>query len=262
MGDVERAHVAELARRDRRRIAGGFAERGKDAARRKTLQRILERGLADRIVDHRHALAAGDLAHAWRKIVVAQHVVAAVGAGDFGLVVAADRADHGGAEMLGPLADDQADAAGRGVDHDGVAGLHLVGGVEEIARGHAADHHRGRGAFVDAGWQFDDACGRRDPRLGIGVVGAADRSDAVAGVRDRSRLRPTASITPALSVPRPDGNAFTACWPRRTNMSRKLSATALCRMRTSPGPGSGQRYVIPAQHLRPAGPVEQKCFHR
>ena len=50
---------------------------------------------------------------------------------------------------------------------------------------------------------------------------------------------PTASITPALSVPIPEGNDLTACWPRRTSMSRKLSATAVCRIRTSPGPGSG-----------------------
>ena len=41
--------------------------------------------------------------------------------GELGLGVAADRADHRRAEMLCPLAEDEADAARRGVDQDGVA---------------------------------------------------------------------------------------------------------------------------------------------
>ena len=54
---------------------------------------------------------------------VEDDVVAAVGAGQLGLRVARDGADHGQAQQLGPLGDDQADAAGGGVQQDGVAGL-------------------------------------------------------------------------------------------------------------------------------------------
>ena len=87
-------------------------------------------------------------------------MIAAMRAGDLGLLLAADGADHGRAEMLGPLAHDQADAAGGGMDQDGVAGLHRIGFVQQIARGHAADHHRGGGALVDAVRQRDHARGR------------------------------------------------------------------------------------------------------
>src|SRR4051812_318476 len=57
---------------------------------------------------------------------VDDRVVAAVGPGQLRLLVRADRADHGRAQRLEPLAGDQADAAGRGVEEDRVARLHPV----------------------------------------------------------------------------------------------------------------------------------------
>ena len=66
----------------------------------------------------------------------------AVGAGELGLFVAADRADDGCAERFRPLADDQPDAAGCGVDQDRLARLHPMDRAEEHVRGHALQHHR------------------------------------------------------------------------------------------------------------------------
>ena len=101
------------------------AEQRGDAERREAVERFVERVLADGVVDDRHFLAAGDLVDARDEILarVDDGVVAAMGLGELRLFVVADGADHGGAEMLGPLADDQADAARRGMDQDGLAGF-------------------------------------------------------------------------------------------------------------------------------------------
>ena len=59
----------------------------------------------------------------------------AVGLGELALVLGADGADHGGAQRLAPLAEDEADAAGGRMHQDGVALLHLVGAAQrDIAR--------------------------------------------------------------------------------------------------------------------------------
>jgi hypothetical protein len=50
------------------------------------------------------------------------------------------------AARLGPLAEQQADAAGRGMEQDGVALLdpRLDGAVDQVLGGHALQHHRRR----------------------------------------------------------------------------------------------------------------------
>ncbi len=60
----------------------------------------------------------------------------------FGLLLAGHHADHGGAEVLRPLAQDQPDAAGRGMHHDRVAGLHREGAPDQVLRGQPLQHHR------------------------------------------------------------------------------------------------------------------------
>ena len=101
-------------------------------------------------------------------------------AGNLGLRLAADGADHRCAKMLGPLADDQADAASGSMNQDAVARTHPIGLVQQITRGHATDHHRGRRAFVDAFRQRDHARGRHQPQFGIGPIGPRDATHAVA----------------------------------------------------------------------------------
>ena len=107
-------------------------------------------------------------------------MVATVGAREFGLFVGAHGADDGGADGLRPLAGDEADASGGGVEEDGVARLHLAGAVQEILHGHALEHHRGSGLVVDPVGDSDNAGGGYEARLGIGAHGRRGVGDAVA----------------------------------------------------------------------------------
>ena len=104
----------------------------------------------------------------------------AMGARQFGLLLGGDHADHGGAEMLCPLAHDQPDTAGRGVDDDGVARLHAIGAAEQVLRGQALQHHRGGGVEFDTVGQLDQAVGRDHPLGGIGADRAGGIGDAIA----------------------------------------------------------------------------------
>ena len=92
-----------------------------------------------------------------------------MGLGKLCLLVAADRADHGDAEMLGPLAEDQADAARRGMQQDGLAGFDPIGLADEILHRQALQHHRRGGLVIDVVGQLDQAIGRNQPLLGIGA---------------------------------------------------------------------------------------------
>ena len=82
--------------------------------------------------------------------------------------------------MLGPLRQDQADAAGGGMQQDGFAGFDAIGLADQILHRQALQHHRRRGLVVDAVGQFDQAIGRDQPRLGIGADRGGAIGDAVA----------------------------------------------------------------------------------
>ena len=71
-------------------------------------------------------------------------MVGAVLLGERRLLLRPYRADDGRAQMLAPLAQDEADAARSRVDQDGVAFLDLVDVAHEVLRGHAFEHHAGR----------------------------------------------------------------------------------------------------------------------
>ena len=106
-------------------------------------------------------------------------MVAAMGLGEFGFLVAADGADDGRTQRLGPLARDEADPAGRGMEQDGVAFLDLVGLPDQVLGRHALEHHRGRLLIGDAVRQHDQAIRRHDPHLRIGALGAARIGNAI-----------------------------------------------------------------------------------
>ena len=97
-----------------------------------------------------------------------------------GLLVVAHGADHGGAQLLGPLAGDEAHPAGGGVEQDGVAGLHLDGLAQQVLGGHPLEHHgRGR-AIVDLGGQRHQPVGRQHPLLAVGARSPAGVGHPVA----------------------------------------------------------------------------------
>ena len=110
--------------------------------------------------------------------------------GDLGLLLGRDGADHAQAEQLGPLDGDQADAAGRGVQQDGVAGLHPRVGLQQPVGGAEAAHGRGGGGFMaDPVGQLDQRADRHHPLGRIGAERAAGVGDAVAG-REAGDARP------------------------------------------------------------------------
>ena len=81
--------------------------------------------------------------------------------------VRADRADHGRADRARPLAGDETDAArGRVEQHHRLVRA-WVGLAQQVAHGHALQHHRGGGLLVDAGRQLDQAVGSDQPLLRI-----------------------------------------------------------------------------------------------
>ena len=94
--------------------------------------------------------AVGQLAHLGGEAVVAQHVVGAGAAGQRLLLVGGDGGDDVRALGLEQLDQQQAHAAGAGVQQHGVARLHLEGGVDQVVRGDALQGERGGGEVVDA----------------------------------------------------------------------------------------------------------------
>ena len=112
--------------------------------------------------------------------------------GELDLLVRTRRADHRRAEVLRPLAGDQANAAGRGVEQQDRVGADLVGLAQQIAHRHALQHHRGRRFIGDPVGQLHGTVGRHQALLrvgahGIGVGDAVARlelSYATADIRD------------------------------------------------------------------------------
>jgi hypothetical protein len=82
-------------------------------------------------------------------------MVAAMSLGERGLRVTADGADDGGAQRLGPLTRNQANAASRRMEQDGVAFLDPIGLPDEVLGRHALEHHCGSLLVGDAVWQHD-----------------------------------------------------------------------------------------------------------
>ena len=107
-------------------------------------------------------------------------MVAAIVSGEPRLRLIANRADDCGAEVLGPLADNESDAARRGMDQDRLAALHRMGAADEVPGGHALQHHC-RGLLVgDAIGHRDETVGRHYALIGISAEGPAGIGDAIA----------------------------------------------------------------------------------
>ena len=169
--EIERALGRKRPGLERRNRSRGVAEAHHQAARAEAIQRSLECFLAHRVVDHRQSLALGDPAHPVGEVLLGidDRMVAAMVAGQFRFLPAADGADDGRAQMLGPLAKDQPDPAGGGVDQDGISFLDPVGLAQEVADSHTLEHHRRRGLVRDAGRNLHHPVGRDQAFLRIGA---------------------------------------------------------------------------------------------
>ena len=124
-------------------------------------------------IDDVHPGTAGEFVHPRGDILCARidDMIAAAGLGDCELVVAADRADHGGAKRLCPLAEQRAHAARRGVDQHRVARPHAVALAQQVLGGHAAQERAGDILRLDAGGHRYQRVRRDDAFLRIGPEG-------------------------------------------------------------------------------------------
>ncbi len=163
--------------------AGGLAEVDQVAARGQAGQGIVEGVLADGVVGHVHAAAVGELLDGVHHVLfpVENHMVAAVAAGAFGFVLAADGADHGGAQVARPLAQQLPDPAGGGLDQDDAALADREDVGEQDAGGEAAHHHAGHQHVVDVVRQAHQPAGVDQALVGVGAVVAGGIGDPVAG---------------------------------------------------------------------------------
>src|SRR5207248_782121 len=115
-----------------------------EPARRQAVDAALPRVLANGVVDDLQALATGDALH-FRGEVLPRVEDRLVGAGlprELGLLFGGHGADHLRTAQARDLAEDQADAARRGVHQTGVTLLQRIRGAREIVRGHALQHDR------------------------------------------------------------------------------------------------------------------------
>lgn len=123
----------------------------------------------DPVVTDRDAFPVGDLQHPGRKILraIVDGVIAAILPGKRGLRRTTDRADDRGAEMFGPLGEQRAHAASRGMDQDGLAGFGLINLTNQIVGCHAP-HGGGHGGLrVDIVGEVVQLVGWNQPGFGM-----------------------------------------------------------------------------------------------
>src|SRR5665213_1143340 len=257
LGRAFQVNEKQPARHRSRRLA----EQRHQPQRRQAVERFEEGVLADRIVDYRQLLAAGDLVDPGNEILAAvkDRVVAAMRLGERRLFLAADRADHRRAEMLRPLAGDEPDPASGGVDEDRLARLYDMGAADEVPGGHALEHHRRGFAVGNAVGNRDQPVGRHHPLLAVGAERSAGIGDAVA------RLQPGDPGPDLL-----DDAAALAAEPARQRHRVKPAAligvdiVETDRLVLEPHL-AGARLVdadlLPGKHVRAAGLLETDRLH-
>jgi len=114
-----------------------------------------------------------------------------MGQRELALGIGAGGADELEAERLRPLAGDQADAAGGGMEDNEVAGLEAFGRqrpAQQVLGRQALQHHRGAGLEGDRVGQLADGLGRHHAQLAIGARGRTGVGRAVTGLQVRDAL--------------------------------------------------------------------------
>ena len=183
-GRKQRAVIVEFGDREWRHRTRGVAETDEQSARLEAGQRTRKRGLADAVIDDVAEFVAADLLDARDEIlvVVEDDVIAAIGEREVGLRLGADGADDMGAERPRPLAGEQPDAAGGGVDQHPMVRLDLEGLVQQVPDRQPLQHQHRALLVGDMVGQLDQFVRRDVPLAGIAaeieIIG-----DAVAGMK-------------------------------------------------------------------------------
>ena len=166
-GEEQRAVGGQRERRDRIDRSGRVAERRHHPSRAEQREAGVEHRLADAVVHHVERARPGDLGDRLGEVDVAveDHVIGAGGARELGLLGGSDRGEHLGAQALGDLDQEQADAAGTGVDETAAARREWIGVGGEVVGGHALERDgSGHVEVDDVGHAHDPVGGRHDGR--------------------------------------------------------------------------------------------------
>jgi len=166
---VQRAAPHQLVQTERLHLARRVTEAHENAVRPQAIQRLVKRRAADRVVDDGNA-AARELADAARNVVaVEQHVLAAKAQSELALRRRADDAYDTRAELARPLRRDEADAAGRRVEHNPVSRRDLVAALQQIPSRQPLQHHRRGRLVADRVGKLDEATRGDDAFVGVGA---------------------------------------------------------------------------------------------
>ena len=185
-------------------------------------------------------------------------MIGPAGLGDLRLRRRADGADDGRAEMLAPLAEDLPDAAGRGVDQDGVARLHAIGLAQQVLGSEALQHHRRRLLEADIIGQLDQMLDVDIARLGVGA-GRRRIGDAVADLEARDVGAERGDDAGALAA----GNERQLCRiePGAEIDVEVIDADGVMADARLPGAGRGQLDLLQLQDFRTAGLMDADGAH-
>ena len=110
--------------------------------------------------------------------------MATIGARLLGFFIRAYGADHGSAQIVGPLAHDCADTPRGGMNKDGFARLYGMAFEHQHMNGHAFEHHGSSGMVIDIVGEGDDCGCRHDTRFRIPV----QEVPSVAKVNEKNKI--------------------------------------------------------------------------
>ncbi len=159
---IQRALLRQQQNVERRDGPGRVAEAHPHTTRCEAVERRRKRVLADAVKDDRHALAAGQRLDPLNEVLagVDDRVRAAVRLRERRLLVRAHRADHRDAKRASPLAGDEADAAGGGMEQDRLASREPTRLPKQVLDRESLQHQRCGRAVGNAIGQLDQAVRR------------------------------------------------------------------------------------------------------
>ena len=135
----QRAFAGKDHRIERLDRTAGLPIKNHVAARPKTIETLLERVCAHRVIDDVNAAACGEALHFRYEILLAinDHFIGTGAPREFGFRFGTNGGIHGCTEFLCDLRQQQPNATGGSVNERLVSGLERKGAVREVVSGHA-----------------------------------------------------------------------------------------------------------------------------
>ena len=238
----------------------GGAEAHEHSKRPQAIERGREGRLADAVIDHIAEFSLGDFFHAGGEILLAieDRVLGSGLFGELGFFGRAHRPDHGRAERLRPLAENESDPARRRVNEDRIARLHPKSPAQQILRGEALQHHR-RGRLKGNALRQLDETVRLDeplPRVSAQVRGIGD---PVAKLEIFHALADSGDFARALAAGREGKRGDRIGAAAKINVD-EIDADRMVADKHFAARGRRRRDVLDPHHLGPANLVNPDSF--